>query len=198
MLDRALSKTFANFSTLLLLACVITLPVHVVHAFVFRNVLAVQEIGPEIAAFPEGRQVRGVAKGDLVDERNWLLIALAAELVLLPLAYRAARRVIAVDDAGGVPTVLDAWGHLGNEGGSRVSIGPVGVAGAIGIASGWLVWMIGKLLADMASADIAWALIGLFRGFAMAVAIAFVVGVGAALAPKVVATPKPAEEIDLY
>lgn len=198
MLDHALGKTFANLSTLVLVACVFTLPVHLIHAYVFRSVLAVQEIGPEISAFPEGRQVRGVAKGDFDAERNWLLIALVAELALLPLAYRAARRVTEVDDAGGVPGVLDAWTHPGTSDRSRFIPGPIGIAAVIGGLAGWLVWMIGKLLADMASADVTWAMVGLSRAAAVALPIAFVCGVSAALPATVASAPKPVEDLDLY
>lgn len=198
MLDRALGKTFANLSTLVLVACIVTLPVALIHAFLFRDVLAVQEIAPEISTFPEGRLVRGVAKTDFVDERNWLLIALAAQTALLPLVYRAARRVIEVDDQGGVPTVTDAWTHLGTSQRARLLPGPILAGATLGTVCGYLVWTIGKVLAGMASADLTWALVGFSRGIAAALPYAFACGVAASLPPRSDPTPRAVEELDLY
>ncbi|MEA2451456.1 MAG: hypothetical protein QOG04_166 [Actinomycetota bacterium] len=197
MLDSALGKTFASLSTLVLVACVLTLPIHVAHAFVFRNVLAVQEIGPEIQAFPEGRQVRGVAKGDFDAERNWLLILLGGELALLPFVYRASRRVITVENEGGVATVRDAWTHLGSQHGGFI-LGPVLIGAAIGAVCGWLVWTIGKVIADMASADLTWAVVGLSRAAAVALVFAFVTGVTASLPARGAPQPQPVEDLNLY
>src|SRR5687768_13951739 len=114
MLERALSRTFTNLSTLVLIAFVFTVPVHLVQAYLFRDVLAVQELAPEISALPEGRLVRGADKGDFQAERIALAIALAVDLLLLPLAFRAARRTYEIETAGGVPTVIDSWRHLGS------------------------------------------------------------------------------------
>lgn len=197
MLDRALGKTFANLSTLLLLACVFTLPIHLVHAYVFKEALAVAEIGPEIRAFPEGRQVRGVAKEDLDDERKTLLIVLGIEVLLLPAAYRATRRVIEVSDEGGVPTVIDAWSHLRSATHSSLAPGPVAVAAVVGLIAAWLVWMIGSLLSDTASADLAWAVTGLTRALSVALFIAIASGVAASL-PRERTQAAPAEKLDLY
>lgn len=197
MLDRALGKTFANLSTLLLLACVFTLPIHLVHAYVFKEALAVAEIGPEIRAFPEGRQVRGVAKEDLDGERKALLIVLGIEVLLLPAAYRATRRVIEVSDEGGVATVIDAWTHLRSTARSEVSQGPVAVAAVVGLVGAWLVWMIGNLLSDMVSADLTWALTGLTRAFSVALFTAIACGVAACL-PGARTQTAPVEKLDLY
>lgn len=188
MLDRALARTFAELSTLILVALVLTGPIHLVQAFLFRDVLAVQEIAPEIRSFPEGRQVRGVAKGDLGAERIAFLGALGFELLLLPLAYRAAVRVMEVNEEGGIPTVRDAWSHLGGTTRPSFQPGPVLVAGAIGALAALIVLLIANLLADMASADVAWAVFGLGRATAAALFIALVAGTAAALprtSPKV-------------
>ena len=196
MLDHALQKTFRNLSTLVLLACVITLPVHLIHAFLFKDVLSVAELRPEISEMPAGRQVRGVAKGDFDAERNTALLVLGVEILLLPLFFRASRRVMDQDDAGRVPTVVDAWKHLGSEG-TKLEGGPILVATLIGIAAGGLVFLIGRALADMSSADLAWLLTGASRGVATATAIALVVGTAAALPPKSPAA-RPVEKLDLY
>jgi hypothetical protein len=196
MLERSLARTFANLSTLILVAFVITMPVHLAHAFMFSDALAVQELAPEISEFPEGRQVRGVAKSDLRDERTFLYLALALELLSLPLVYRAARRVLATDDDGGVAGVLDSWRNL--EGLARTEPIPVLVASLVGGIAALLIWSIGARLADMASADFAWVLFGLGRATAVAVFMAFVTGAAAAWARDGAPAPKPVEKLDLY
>jgi hypothetical protein len=196
MLDRALTKTFDNLSTLMLLACLFTIPIHISHAFAFKDVLAVQEIAPEIQQFPEGRQVRGVAKEDLDKERNWMLLCLGLEALLIPLVYKGARRVIEVADEGGVPTVTDALAHLRGTGRASLQSGPLMAAVFIGAAVAGLVWVIGGSLADMASADVAWAIIGVSRGLSVASFLAVILGVAASL--PVSAIQRPAEQVDLY
>ena len=196
MLERSLARTFANLSTLILVAFVITMPIHLAHAYVFRNALAVQELAPEISAFPEGRQVRGVAKSDLRDERTFLYFALALELLSLPLVYRAARRVLAIDDEGGVPGVVDSWRNLEPLTGTQAA--PALSAAIIGGVAGLFVWSIGAKLADMASADFTWILIGLGRATAVALFMAFATGAAAALARAGASVVKPVENLDLY
>jgi hypothetical protein len=199
MLDRALAKTFANFSTLLLIACLYTVPIHVGHAFVFQDELAVRELSSDIADFPEGRQVRGVASADLDSERDWLLIVCAVELALLVVAYRAAKRVHVVAEEGGVPGVFDAYRHVASvPRGGTIRSGPVIVALLIGLVAGWLVLRIGELLADMTSADTAWAGLGVARALATATATALIAGTSAALAGSPAPRTVPPEELDVY
>lgn len=196
MLDRALGRTFAELSTLVLVALVLTGPIHLAQAYLFRDALAVQEIAPEIGTFPEGRQVRGVAKSDLTAERAAFFGALGIELLLLPLAFRATKRVMEVADDDGVPTVLDAWSHLGGSSRPAFKPGPVLVAAAIGAIAALLVLLVGNLLADMASADVAWLVFGLGRATAAALFVALVTGTAAALPVGGRAVPAP--KIDLY
>lgn len=195
MFERSLGRIFANLSTLILVAFVITMPVHVVHAYMFRDALAVQELRPEISTFPEARQVRGVAKSDLRDERTFLYLALALEILSLPLVYRAARRVLAVDEDGGVPGVLDSWRSLQPLTGTP--IGPVALVSIVGGAAALLVWAIGARVADMSSADFAWIVFGLSRATAVALVMAFITGAAAALATES-PVARPVEKLDLY
>lgn len=196
MLERSLARTFANLSTLILVAFVITMPIHLAHAYVFSDALAVQELAPEISAFPEGRQVRGVAKSDLRNERTFLYLAFALEILSLPLLYRAARRVLATDEAGGVPGVVDSWRNLEPLAGTEPA--PVLLASVVGGAAAFFVWSISSTVADMASADMAWILFGLGRATAVAVLMAFVTGAAAALARDRAPAAKPVEKLDLY
>ena len=196
MLERSLARTFANLLTLVLVAFVITMPIHLAHAYVFSDALAVQELAPEISAFPEGRQVRGVAKSDLRNERTFLYLALALELLSLPLVYRAARRVLATDEEGGVPGVLDSWRNL--DGLARTEPVPVLLASIVGGVAALFIWSIGARVADMASADFAWVLFGLGRATAVAVFMAFATGAAAALAHDRAPVARPVEKLDLY
>lgn len=197
MLDRALSKTFADLSTLLLVACVFTMPIHLVHSFLFRDELAIRELTPEIAELPEGRQVRGVPVGDVGLEKKWLAAALLLDLIGAAIVYRAAKRVYAVIEEGGTPTVPDALRNLGPRGPGPPA-GPVLALVAIGALTGWLVLAIGSRLADMAPADVTWLGVGIARALAVAVVVAIAAGGAAALPPRS-ARPTPAtEELDLY
>lgn len=199
MLDRALAKTFANFSTFLLIACSYTVPIHVAHAFVFQDELAVRELSSDIAELPEGRQVRGVASADLDLERDWLLILYATEIALLLIAYRAARRVHLVAEDGRVPGVFDALGHVASvPRGGHIHPGPLIVSIVIGLGAGWIVVRIGELLADMASADVTWAALGVARGLGAATATALIAGTTAALAGSKEPVQVPPEDLDVY
>lgn len=200
MLDRALSRVFANFSTLLLVACVVTIPMHVVHAYVFRDVLAVRELAPEIQRFPEGRQVRGVARSDLDAETNWSLILFGVELLFLPVVYRGARRVMMVADEGGVPSVLDAYRNLRGTSRTIGESSPLAIAGGVSLAvlCAVIVWRVGALLSDMLSAETTWAGVGLSRAAAVATALALAGGTAAALA-RPVDDPSPPDVVpDVY
>jgi hypothetical protein len=198
MLDRALARTTANLSTLILVALVFTAPIHLIQSFMFKDALAVQEIAPEIRSFPEGRQVRGVARGDLEAERNALLIALALDLLLVPFAYRAAKRVMEVDADGGVPNAIDAWTHRAGAARPSLSAGPVLVAVAIGGLAALLALLTVNLIADMVSADLAWAMFGLGRATAAALFVALVAGTAAALPPGSAPVARAPDKLDLY
>ena len=197
MLERALSRTFTNLSTLVLIAFVFTLPVHLVQAYLFRDVLAVQELGPEISALPEGRLVRGVDEGDFRAEQIALAVAIGLDLLLLPLAYRASRRAYEIDNDGGVPTVIDSWRHPGSLVRPDLPAGPLLVTAVVGSLSAMLVMLIGNLLANMASADFAWVVFGFTRGTALGLLVALITGVAAAAPERTTKAPAP-EKIDFY
>ena len=200
MLERALSKTFTEMATLLLVASVFTVPLYMIHAFIFRNVHAVAELSPDIREFPEGRQVRGVAASDLELERTTLWIVSLGALALVVLIARAAARVQEVVDEGGVPSVRDALRHMARRDPRRASLlaSPL-VAGAIvALVFASLVLKIGGVLTSMGSNDMAWPGTGLTRAVAMATFLAILGGCLAAV--RGAATPAPAakEPIDLY
>ena len=199
MLDRALAKMFADLSTLILVACVVTVPIHLVHAYVFKAELSVREMGPEIASLDEADRIRGVNRDDIEVERTWLAIVVLIELLTIPVVARAAQRVHSVSKEGGVPTVMDAFAHLRS--GTRIGrppIGPLAVIVVLGALTAWLVLTIGTRVADMAPADLAWLGVGSARALAMAVGLAMIAGSVAAMPGRVPPPGAPPEKIDLY
>jgi hypothetical protein len=180
LLDRALRATIRNFSTLFLLVALVMVPLQVAHAYVFRRVIAVSELHPAIEGFPEGRKVARVGPGQLRKARTGYLVIGAIEILLLPLLVRAAARVMAVDRAGGVPTVVGAF--AGMRGSLEVGrlrglpVGPLVVAATLGITIGWLTRALGLVLVEPLADGAAFSGVGLIEGVARALGGAFVVG----------------------
>jgi hypothetical protein len=199
MLDRALAKTFSELSTLILVACVFTIPLHIGHAYLFKDELSVREMAPEIEALEEGQRVRGMTAGDVDKERTWLAILIVVELLASALVYRAAHRVFAVGERGDVPGVPDAYRHLGQTGpGWPPPLPPVAILVAIAGLTAWLLLTIGTRIADMAPADLAWVGVGAARAVAMAVFLAVAAGGAAALASAGERAVAPPEKLELY
>ena len=199
MLDRALAKMFADLSTLILIACVLTAPVHLVHAYAFKDQLSVREMGPEIDSLDEADRIRGVNRAEIEVERAWLTIVVVLELLTTPFLARAAQRVYSVSEEGGVPGVMDALGDLRSGSGiGRPPIGPLAVIAVLGGLTAWLVLTIGTRVADMAPADLAWVGIGSARALAMAIGLAMIGGSIAALPGRVPTSAAPPEKLELY
>lgn len=200
MLERAFATTVRNLSTLFLLGAIVFVPLHLGHAFLFRNVLSVHELRGDIQAFPEGKKVRGVGASQLEDERTTLMILLAAEAGLSFVLLGAARRVAEVDAEGGVPTVVDALEHAGSHLRTtdlrRLWTTPVLLGLLVGTVTGWLVYRIGAAGTELLGNDKAFVGIGLTRGAALAMFVTFIVG------PASVAPAKTSGEsqrpLDLY
>jgi hypothetical protein len=178
LLDAALRATVRNFSTLFLLVAVVTVPLHVGHAYAFRNVIATSELHPAIERWPPQRRVRGVGSGDLRTARVASTIITLLEIALLPLFARAAARVMAVDRRHGVPTVVGAWG------GGPIplrelrppTVGPVVVAAALALTVGWLARAIGLIVVESLPDGVAFAGRGLNESLARAGGAAFLIG----------------------
>lgn len=197
MLDRALAKVFAELVTLLLIACVFTLPLYVGHAIFFRGPLALRELAPDIQDLPEGRQVRGVASSDIDAERRWLLVVSGVALLSIPFVYGAAGRVFEVQGRGAVPTVPDAVTHLSATGPLVLDVRVLAAAFALGAVAWWLVWRLAHLLAGFGPDGAAWLLIGAGRAVAAGAFIALVGGAAAALSGEAQQRTAP-EKMDLY
>lgn len=128
LVDATFRYALRNFSTLFLFIAVVIAPLHIAHAFVFRSVYQLGDI--DLA--------RAVDVGVLDAARLealWISAAAIAaiEVGLLPLLARGTRRVIARDDAGEVPRVIDAL--AGMFGGSERPVRPSGGRAAAAVAA---------------------------------------------------------------
>ncbi len=188
MLSNVLRVVFRNFSTLFLVVAVLLVPVHLAYTFTYRDVAQVEELHPYIENLPRGRQVQGVGRAVLADARRKFVWVTVAEILLLPLLAGATRRVVAVDGAGGLPGVWDAYRHmLSRQGapartaswGSRLITLASGVALALVI--GWLVQTIGFLGAEVGPDGARWLIAGMARAITFAAAAPF--GLVALVAP---------------
>jgi hypothetical protein len=189
LLDRALRVAFRNFATLFFIVAVVTVPLQAVYSYVFRDVIAVEDLHAEIREFTGDRQVRGVGPNELDDARLFGWIVIGIEIVLIPLLVRAAGRALETDEAGQTPTVSDAWSHAWRGPGLRRRPSP-GVGGAFlgGLAVGAVVLVgveaSGRLLIENVADDYAWAAAAILHGSARAAGAPFF------LASLVIALPK--------
>lgn len=180
MIERAFARTFRNLSTIVMIVAVVVLPVHLIYAYTFRNVIATSDFHDQIEAMPNYRQVRSVGPPQLDHARLTFWVITAAELALVPLAVRATRRAFIVDDEGGVPTVTDAWGlALKRQEGRTFRPGWV-VAALVGIGAaagaGVLIAGIGSSLTGFLSEDWRWTGVGLTQALARAGAAPLALG----------------------
>jgi hypothetical protein len=188
VLSNVLRIVFRNFSTLFLVVAVLLVPVHLAYTFIYKDVAQVEELHPYIENLPRGRQVQGVGRAVLADARRKFVWVTVAELLLLPLLAGATRRVLAVDHAGGLPGVWDAYRHLLSKQGVPArtgSWGPrlvtVGSGVVFALVIGWLVQTIGFLGAEVGPDGARWLIAGLTRAIAFAAAAPF--GLVALVAP---------------
>ena len=186
-LEPTLRLIWRNFWTLFLVVAVVTVPLHVVHAFAYRRVVEVRDLHDNIDSFPVTRQVRSVGRDALEDYRRALTGITILELVLVPLLVGAARRVAQVDAEGRLPTVIDAWTHaLGSwRRPSPIPGSPFSLAVGLLLAVlvGWLVGALGTVLSEPVPDVLAFGPVGLGRGLARAAGGVFALMPPALLGP---------------
>jgi hypothetical protein len=177
LVDRALKTTLRNFSTFWLIAAAITIPLNVAWAALYEDVIATREIHADIENLPPGDEVRGVDAEAIDRAERAQLLVLALELALIPLLVRATRSAIERDGSGHVPTALGAWRGAARASVSRGSM-PWRLAIALPMAGlALIVWvlaaLIGGLLAAPVGGSLAWLVVALTRGGALALALPF-------------------------
>ncbi len=184
LVDAAFRSTFREFSTLFLLVAILTVPLHVAHSYVFRDVLAVRDLHPDISGFPEGRHVRNVGVADLRSSQRAALALTLLEIALIPLFVRAARPVVRGETQ--IATVLGALRRLtrkrpaSGERPDKLILTLAGLA-LLALFATLLLSASGLLLADALPDDHAFPWLGLVEGTARAVGGALFVGPAAYL-----------------
>jgi hypothetical protein len=177
MLDQTFRIVWRNFSTLFLIVAVVAVPLHIGYSLIHRRAIGVSELHDLIRNFPtETRQVHGVGRPQLDAAERDARVVLVVELVLLPFAAGAARRVAAVDEAGGVPTVVGAWTHcVAAWLRPAPPTGPGAVVVGVAVAAGVFVLArsIGLLVAEPAPEAWAFVLVGAAEALARAFAAPF-------------------------
>ena len=172
MIERAFARTFRNFSTIFMIVAVVVVPLHLIYAFTFRNVIATSDFHDTIEQIPKYQQVRSVGPEQLDHARLVFWLMVATELALLAVAVRATRRAFIVDDDGRVPTAKDAWGRaFQRQEGRKFRPGwlvPAGVGAAAGLVVGLLIYGIGSALTGFLSEDWRWVGVGVTQAAAVA------------------------------
>jgi hypothetical protein len=186
LLDRALRATFRNFSTVFLLLAIVTLPLHLAHAVAFHSVIALRELHPTIEEFPRAKQIRGVGREDIAAARRAALAVTALELALAPLLVGAARRALAADERGQVPTVTSAWRGVGRAPGSAGALARRAPTSAAVVGLGLAAWGLaraaGAIVIEPLPEGLAFAGVGLVDGLARALGGSLALGGLAAVA----------------
>lgn len=173
--DYALRTTFRNYATLFFVVAAVTVPVHVVYAFVFRDVVAVREIHEVVEDLEPRQQVRSVTADDLARYRRTGWLIAAAEIALIPVLAGAARTVLATEDS---VSVTSAW--RGSLTGWKAPpprpahpLGAVVVGAVVAVAVGVLIRATGHLLSEPVGEAVAFGPVGLVEGVARAAGAAF-------------------------
>lgn len=172
-----MSKAIRDFSTYFILVGMVTITAHLVYSLAFARVIEVADLHSFIADFPSQRQVRGVGRSDLDAARMAFIALTVFEVALIPILYRACRRVLITADAGHVPTAMGGWGGALSKSEERppgsVFRWEVVVAIAFALVLGLLIERSGLLLAELLPADLRVVAVGIVRGSARALAAPF-------------------------
>jgi hypothetical protein len=179
LLDRSFRRALGDYSTLFLLVAVFTVTLHLVYSVIFRDVIAMSDLHPELSLLRPNGAVRGVGPSDLSTSETFYWILTALEIVAIPFLTAGAGRILQVGAAGGVGTVPDAYRHM-REVRGRLTLrfdgsgwAAVVLAAAIALAIGYMFERAGLLLTEVLPDDWLFLGAGLVRGLSRAVAAPF-------------------------
>jgi hypothetical protein len=158
---------------------VFTVTLHLVYSVIFRDVIAMSELHPELSLLRPNAGVRGVGPSDLSRAETFYWILTALEIVAIPFLVAGAGRILQVGAAGGVPTVPDAYRHM-PEVRDRFTLrfdrsgwAAVVLGAATALAIGYMFERAGLLLTEVLPNDWLFLAAGLVRGLSRAVAAPF-------------------------
>ena len=172
MLDDAYRVTFRHFGTFFLVAAVLIVPLQLIHAFFFKDVIAMAGLHDAIRALPEGRDVRGITADDIGIARAVAWVVIALEVLFLPVLAAVTKRALRAEEGGHTDGVLSHWFPLA----PPLGFPPLPVLAA-GIAIALIValpatWAAGSLGAVF-TGDMAWVAAGLGTAAAHCLAAPF-------------------------
>lgn len=162
MLDDAYRAMLRHFGTFFLVPALVIAPLHLVYAFVFRDVIALGELHGAIEALPAGEGVRGITGNDIATARLVFWAVVALELLLMPLFAAVTRRALQAEEAGRIGGVLGYWrGAREDPAARRPAAGPLLPAGLITLAVAALASQPLAPLVETVPRAVAWAVAGL-------------------------------------
>jgi hypothetical protein len=174
-LDDVLRSTFRNYATLFFIVAALTVPVHVVHSFVYRDVVAVRRIHDAVEDLAPRQQVRRVSAADLAQYRTTGLLIAAAEIALVPLFVGAARTVLGAREGA---SVIGGW--RGSVRGWNVPLPrpahpliAVAVGATLAVVIGFSLSTTGYLLSEPVGESVSFGPVGLTEGVAHAAGAPF-------------------------
>jgi hypothetical protein len=161
------------------MVAVLTVTLHLIYSVIFRDVIAMSELHPELSGLRPNAAVRGVGPSDLATSETFYWILTALEVAAIPFLVAGAGRVIEVEAEGGVPTVPDAYRHM-REVRSRFTLrfdgsgwGAVVLGAGTALAIGYMFERAGLILTEVLPDDWLFLGAGLVRGLSRAVAAPF-------------------------
>ncbi len=155
--------------------------IHLVYGLLFREALAADELKDYILELPAGIRVEGVTKADVkaADRAYWIVIVIQAAGLVALLA--PARRVLEVDESGGVPTVPDALRHATRGTSldprlSRTGVGALLGGAGLAVAAWWLAERAGLLVIEPLADDLKFITYAAVRAGALGLAAPLALG----------------------
>ena len=143
-MDRTFRLLVRNYWSVFFVVAAVSVPLQVVHATIWRNVIAVSELHADIEKFPPLRQVRGVGVTELHQARvaQWVIWGIL--IVLLPLFLRATEWIVRADAHGGIPTAAGGWRAAMGQGKGLAALPALSRPGlvAVGAAAAGLVFVL--------------------------------------------------------
>ena len=109
VLDRVFRTAWRSFSTLYGIVALVTIPLNLAYAAVFRRVIALAPTFAAIGGVPEHGALEGIGADEVGAARLWFAVLVVAEAALLPVMARAAACAIEAEATGELPGILRSY-----------------------------------------------------------------------------------------